>query len=129
MINNVGLWAPMVFLVAYMAEEVVMCIHGRLAELMVKTAPYIYRKFVSAGTDNKPILYVRLQKALYECMVIAMLFYIKLVKDLELDGLEVNPYDPCVDRKIVNKKQFRVTWHEDDLKLSHVDADKGPLNG
>jgi hypothetical protein len=34
----------------------------------------------------------------------------------------VNPYDPCVANKTVNGKQFTMTWHVDELKLSHVDA-------
>jgi hypothetical protein len=36
---------PGAFLTADMDEEVIMCLRGRLAELMVKTAPNIYRKF------------------------------------------------------------------------------------
>jgi hypothetical protein len=48
-----------------MDEEVFMCLRGRLAELMEKTAPGIYRKYIYMGSDNKPVLYVRLQKALH----------------------------------------------------------------
>ena len=36
-------------------------------------------------------------------------------------GYEINPYDPCVANKIVNGKQLTVSWHVDDLTLSHVD--------
>jgi hypothetical protein len=31
----------------------------------------------------------------------------------------LNPYDPCVANKIINKKQFTVCFHVDDCKLSH----------
>ena len=48
------------------------------------------------------------------------LFYKKLLRDLEKEGFEVNPYDPCVANKIVDGKQLTVTWHVDDLKVSHV---------
>ena len=48
------------------------------------------------------------------------LFYKKLLRDLEKEGFEVNPYDPCVANKIVDGKQLTVTWHVDDLKASHV---------
>jgi hypothetical protein len=50
------------YLTADMDKEVFMCLMGRLAELMVKTAPEIYRKYVYMGSDNKSVLYVKLQK-------------------------------------------------------------------
>jgi hypothetical protein len=98
-----------------------MCLRGRLAEIMIKTAPEIYQKYIYVGPDNKPVLYVKLQKALYGCLRSALLFYLKLLKDLEGNGFKLNPYDPCVANKMVNGKQFTITWHVDDLKLSHVD--------
>jgi hypothetical protein len=113
---------PGAYLTADMDEEVFMCLRGRLAELMVKTAPEIYRKYIYVGSDNQPVLYVKLQKALYGCLRSALLFYQKLLKDLEDNGFELNPYDPCVANKVINRKQFTITWHVDDLKLSHVDA-------
>ena len=33
----------------------------------------------------------------------------------------MNPYDPCVANKIINDSQMTVTWHVDDLKISHKD--------
>jgi hypothetical protein len=41
------------------------------------------------------------------------------VKDLKEFGFELNPYDPCVANKIVDGTQMTVTWHVDDLKVSH----------
>jgi hypothetical protein len=55
---------PGAFLTAGIDEEVIMCIRRRLAELVVKTAPEIYRKYIYVGNDNKPVLYVKLLKAL-----------------------------------------------------------------
>jgi hypothetical protein len=48
-----------------------------------------------------------------------MLFYKKLVKDLQAYGFELNPYDPCVANKMVDGTQMTVSWHVDDLKVSH----------
>jgi hypothetical protein len=56
---------------------------GGLAELMVKTAPKRYRKYICVGPDNTPILYVKLQKALYRCLRSALIIYLKLLKDME----------------------------------------------
>ena len=67
-------------------------------------------------------MYVTLQKALYGCLKSALLFYRKLVTEIVGQGFELNPYDPCVANKIVNGKQMTITWHVDDLKISHVDA-------
>jgi hypothetical protein len=74
---------PAAYLTADMDDEVFMRLRGRLAELMVKTAPEIYRKYIYVGSDNKPVLYVKLQNALYGCIHSALVFYKKLLKDLE----------------------------------------------
>ena len=39
-------------------------------------------------------------------------------------GFEVNPYDPCVANKVINGSQMTVTWHVDDLKISHKESDE-----
>jgi hypothetical protein len=45
-----------------MDEDVIMAIRGRLAEMMVKTAPHIYRKYITLDSNNHPVLYVKLQR-------------------------------------------------------------------
>jgi hypothetical protein len=65
---------------------VIMCLRGRLAELVIKTAPDIYRKFISLDKKGNTILYMKLEKALYGCLRSELLFYLKLVKDLETEG-------------------------------------------
>ena len=57
--------------------------------------------------------------ALYGLLKSALRFYKELVKDLEKYGFEINPYDPCVANKMINRKQMTVTWCVDDLKVSH----------
>ena len=37
-------------------------------------------------------------------------------------GFEVNPYDPCVATKTINGSKMTVTWHVDDLKISHKES-------
>ena len=71
--------------------------------MMVMANPELYRPFVSYET-GKAVLYVRLQKALYRCLKIALLFYKKLVGDLEAYGFGINPYDPCVANKMIGGK-------------------------
>ena len=63
---------------------------------------------------------MKIHKALYGLLHSALLFYRKLVGDLEAEGLTINPYEPCVANKIVNGKQMTIVWNVDDLKISHV---------
>jgi hypothetical protein len=35
-------------------------------------------------------------------------------------GLNINPYDPCVTNKMVDGAQLTVCWRVDDLKASHM---------
>jgi hypothetical protein len=115
---------PGAFLKVGVEEEVYMCTMGRLVELMVQTAPEIYRTYVTVGSNNTPALYVKLQKVLYGCLRSALLFYLKLVENLESDGFEIDPYDPCLAKNIANEKQFTIMRHVDDLKLSHINEDE-----
>jgi hypothetical protein len=98
-----------------------MVLKGKMAELMVLVDPVLYRKYVT--TENgKPVLYVKVNKALYGLLRSALLFYKKLVKDLEAYGFKVSDYDPCVATKETATGQMIVTWHVDDLKVSHKDS-------
>ena len=98
-----------------------MVLNGRLAELIVQVAPNLYRKYVTVDKKGKAILYVKIQKALYRLLRSALLFYNKLVVDLESDGFVLNPYDSCAANKIVDGKQMTVYWHVDNLKVLHCD--------
>ena len=67
------------------------------------------------------MLYVRLSKALYGMLKAALLFYKRLMSELENMGFKINPHDPCVANKIVNGHKMTICWHVDDLKVSHKD--------
>ncbi|KAG7342125.1 reverse transcriptase RNA-dependent DNA polymerase [Nitzschia inconspicua] len=95
-----------------------MKLDGPLVEILCEIDPR-YHKYVVYEKGQK-VLYVHLIKALYGMLVSAMLFYKKLKQDLIDYGFEINPYDPCVANKIVNGKQLTITWHVDDLKVSHM---------
>ena len=94
---------PGAFLHADSNEDITMVLKGRLAELMVQVAPNLYRKYITVDKRNTPILYVKIQKALYGLLLrSALLFYQKLVGDLESNGFILNPYDPCVANKDIS---------------------------
>ena len=106
-----------------MDDEVYVVFRGTLSEMMVAANPELYRPFVSYDTGNA-VLYVRLQKSLYGCIKSALLFYKKLVGDLEAYGFRVNPDDPCVANKMIGGRQITVCWHVDNLKISWIDANE-----
>ena len=68
------------------------------------------------------MLYVKLLKALYGLLRSALIFQDKLRGKLEDLGFIVNPYDPCVAKRLVDISQLTVTWHVNNLKFSHKDA-------
>ena len=117
---NVVVDLPGAFMQAHMKDDVFMTFEGAMAELMVQIPPEIYRKYVTVK-NGKPILYVKLQKALYGNLQAALLFWQNLSGTLQDWGFEINPYDSCVANKIINGKQCTIVWHVDDLKISHVD--------
>jgi len=49
-------------------------VEGTTAELIVKCDPKLYRKYIWRNKSDKPMLYVRLKKALYWTIQAALLF-------------------------------------------------------
>jgi hypothetical protein len=102
-------------------EEVkaIMRLRGKLAELIVRVAPEVYKKYVFVNKKGETVLYVKLLNALCGVLKAALLFYQKLINDLIGIGFKLNPYDLCVANKMVNGKQMTLCWHVDDMKVSH----------
>ena len=75
---------------------------------------------MTINEKGKKVLYVKLKKALYGCLKIAILFSRKLAADLTKMGFKIYFYDPCVANKMVGGKKLTVCWLVDDLKISHV---------
>ena len=113
---------PGVFLHADLDEEVIMLLRGQLADLMVEVDPKLYGLYLRKTAKGESMLYVRMLKAMYGLLRSALLFYLKLVKDLTNCGFTINPYDPCVANKMVDGSQMTIVWHVDDLKVSHRSA-------
>ena len=67
------------------------------------------------------MLYMEMQKALYGLLRSALLFYKRLVKDLEQYGVVLNPYDPYITNMMIDGHQMTVTWYVDDIKVYHKD--------
>ena len=99
-------------------NKMVMKIRGVLVDILCELDPS-YLPFV-VMENGKKVLYVHITRALYGLMISAMLFYKKLAADLTKYEFEINIYDPCVANKIVNGHQMTLSWHVDDLKVSHI---------
>jgi hypothetical protein len=89
------------FLHADSDKDITMILKGRLAELMVQVTPNLYRKYISVDRKGMAIFYLKMQKAIYGLFRSILLFYKKLVANLESVGFKLNPYDPCVANKEV----------------------------
>ena len=95
-------------------DDVIVIFEGKMVELLLRTDPS-YEKYVHINKSGKKMLYVRLNKAMYGCLRAARLFYDNLAAQLRNMGFTINRYDLCV-------AQCTITWHVDDLKISHIDS-------
>jgi hypothetical protein len=64
-------------------KDVLMILKGELAMMLVGIAPEVYRRYVTANKKGTPVLYVKLQRALYGSMRASLLLYRKLRLELE----------------------------------------------
>ncbi len=99
---------PSAFVNMDIDENMLMVVNGKLVEMMVHIAPQIYRKYITLDRKGMPMLYMKLQKALYGLMRVRLLFYRKLCKELEEYGFMVNPYDQCVANKCMGDGELCV---------------------
>ena len=57
-----------------------------------------------------------MQKVICGCLKITLLFYEKILEDLEAYGFKINPYDSYAEI-FLGGKQLTVCWHVDDLNI------------
>jgi len=105
-------------------DRIIMKIRGVLVDILCELYNVYNDYIVWENKGRDKVLYTHVTKALYGLLESAMLFYKKLVKDLQHYGFELNLYDPCVANKIVKGNQMTVSWHVDDLKGSHVNPNE-----
>ena len=99
-------------------QKVIISINGLLLEYLDKLFPNKYSKYITYQSNTKR-LYVEIKKAIYGMMLSSLLFYKYFQKDLESIGFVGNPYDICVAKRDIHGHQQTVTWHVDDVKVSH----------
>ena len=73
---------PSAFVNTDVDKEVITVLKGKLADMMIQIALEVYRKYMTADRKGTPILYVKLQKALYGLMRANLQFYRKLRKEI-----------------------------------------------
>jgi hypothetical protein len=94
-------------------------IRGILVDIMVEISPEAYKSYLSKDKKGNNQLLVQCQNALYGTMVASLLYYRKFVKSLTHIDFTINPYDPCVDNKIIEGEQMNMCSHVDECKLIH----------
>ena len=70
-------------------ELVVMVLLRALSDILNLTYTILYRKLLVIGRNGKPILYVKLQKAMYGYIWAKLLFYEKLSRYLKSMGFVI----------------------------------------
>ena len=111
---------PGAFMQADMDPGVYVRIEGAMAELLMEIDYDMYHPHM-VMEKGKPMIYVELLKALYGTLRAARLFWETLSGKLQEWGFTLNAYDSCIANKQVDGHQCTITWHVDDLKISHVD--------
>jgi hypothetical protein len=100
-------------------DKVVMRIRGHMADVLMKVAPKVYGPYVATDKQGRKQLLVECFNAIYSTMVASLLYCRKFTRSLKNQGYTMNPYDPCVWNKIVEKKQITICFHADDCKVLH----------
>ena len=109
------------YLHADMKEKVHIVIRDKIVDMLVTANKTKYSRHVRITKKGGKILYTLLGKALYGCLKSARLFWEHLKKVLKRLGFVLNRYDSCVANKKIERSQCTISWHIDDLKISHRD--------
>jgi len=71
-----------------MEHAVQMLLEGAFVKLIVRLDPSLNRKFIWKNKKGKPMLYMRLKKALYGTLHAALLFLVAIVRYANRMGLQ-----------------------------------------
>ena len=104
-----------------MKEKVYMVIIDKMVDMLLAVNEIKYFKHVHITKKGGKILYTLLVKGLYACLKSARLFWEHLKKVLKRLCFVLNRYNSCVANKKIKASQCTITWHVDDLKISHRD--------
>jgi hypothetical protein len=117
------LWISQTHLFRFVVEDnedkVVMRIKGHMVDVLVKVAPRVHGPYVSTDKQGRKQLLVECLNVIYGTMVASLLYYPKFTRSLKNQGYTMNPYDPCVWNKMIEKKQIRICFYVNNCKVSH----------
>ena len=80
---------------------------GAMVDILRQLNPRLFKEYVVLE-NGKRVLYTEAHKAVYGMVDSAFLFWLELSGFLEKKGYEMNPYDICCMKIIVNGKQCTV---------------------
>ena len=66
------------FLHAFNNKNIITKLRGKIVKLLVQLKPLMYRKYATTGPNGQPVLYMKLLKALYVFLRLALLLYKKI---------------------------------------------------
>ena len=65
------------------------------------------------------MLYVKSLNSIYGIIKAEISIYKKFVGNITYFGFKLNPYDPCVENKLISFKRMNVVWNFYDIKVIH----------
>ena len=98
-------------------------IKGILVDILVEIAPEVYKEFVHTDKKGNKVIIAECMNAIYGTMVASLLYYMKFCDSLRKLGFKPNPYEPCVQNRMINGSQQTICFHVDDCKISHISKD------
>ena len=70
--------------------------------------------------NGKRILYMRILKALYDCIESSLLWYRYFSQKLCKPVFKINPYDKCIANKVINGHQCTIAWYANAIQITHT---------
>ena len=92
---------------------------GILVDIMLDISPDSYGPYITTDRNRIRQLINQCMNAIYGTMVASLFYYCKFFKTLKPNNFKMNPYDPCVAKRLVNILQQLILFHVDVFKLSY----------
>ena len=105
-------------------KRVILKLRGVFADIMCQVnSEYIGHIVHEVDRKGRQVktLYIRVLRALYGCLKLALLWYKLYSSTLVKLGFEIHLYDKCFANKMINGKQYTIVFYIDDNKISHAD--------
>ena len=97
-------------------------IRGSLVDMLLYIPPDVYGPYVTMNIKGTNQFITQCMNDTNGNMMESLIYYCIFLKTSKINKFKMNPYDPCVSNRMINRLQQLILFNVEYCKLSHKDT-------